>query len=260
MEQNTKKAKKELFERLDACLVRSAALLGRRTTEPGLDDVYALGELIERHSYLKEEHSFAPGEVEALLCFQDPLVVAQNCWNENRFSGGYPICEILEEIDAYGQFPLTRAEQERRNEPLVQQLKERLDENFAAYTTALMGKSKQELVQQSEDIATTQAAYDYMKNNFDYSYGMADLLLKLDDPLKYLASHWSLSFDLSGDDDDAIGEIITDLQDPERLLRAQKATAAQDGKPSVLGQIHKAAQEAEQRPAGERKPRDPDPR
>ena len=143
----------------------------------------------------------------------------------------------------------------------MQQLKKRLDENFAAYTASQMGKSKQELMAESESIATTQAAYEYMRNDFDYSYGMADLLLKLDDPLKYLSSHWSLTFDLPGDDDDTIEEIITDLEHPPNLSRAQELEASAKGqKPSVLNQLHKTPQEAGQRPAGEHRPRDTDPR
>lgn len=143
MDQKAKKAKKELFDRLDNRLVWTAALLGKRTAAPTVDDVYRLGDLIERHRYLKEDHDFLPGEVDALLCFHDPLEVAQCCWYENGFIDSYPICEILKDIDAYKRFPLTKAEQERRNEPLVQQLKKRLDENFAAYTASQMGKSKQ---------------------------------------------------------------------------------------------------------------------
>ncbi len=261
MEQEVNDAKGQLFGQLDECLSWSLVMLGRNTSNPSLGDIYAMGDLIERHYYLTERHKYAPGEVEALLCFQDPLVVAQNCWVENRYGDSFPICKILEDISAYKQFPLTQAEQERRNEPLVQRLKERLDENFAAYTASMMVKSKQELIAESENIATTQAAYQYMRNGFDYSYGLADLLLKLDDPLQYLAARWSLTFDLPGDDDDTIEEIIKYLEHPPNLSRAQEFEAsAKEQKPSVLGQLNKAAQEAGQRPPGGHRPRDPDPR
>ena len=137
----------------------------------------------------------------------------------------------------------------------MQQVKERLDKNLADYTAALINKSKSELVEGSGDIARTQAAYTYMRNDFDYSYGGAELLLLLNDPLHYLASQWSMSFDLSGDDDDTILEIIEELKDPENLRHAQEAAAsAQVEKPSVLGQLHKAAQETGQRSSQEDKP------
>lgn len=214
-----------LFERLDKSLAWDAALLGRRAATPDMGSVDELGKLFERHRYLKNDHSFIPGEAEALLGFRDPLVVAQSCWEENTFTN-FPICEILNDIGAYDRFPLTQEEQERRSKPQVQQLQERLDQNFAAYNASLMVKSKQELVAASEDITNTRAAYEYMRDSFDYSYGDAGLLLKLDDPLSYLASRWSLFFDLSGDDDDTIEGIIKELKDPVKLRRAQEETAA----------------------------------
>lgn len=248
-----------LFDRLDKCLVWNTTVLGKRTAEPDIDAIYELGDLIERHRYLKNEHSFAPGEAEALLGFQDPLVAAQSCWEENGFTN-FPICEILKDIGAYDRFPLTREELERRSKPMVSQLQERLDKNIADYNAALMKKSKSELIEDSEKIAATKAAYAYMRDDFDYSYGGVDLLLQLDDPLHYLASRWSMTFGLYGDDDDVIQDIIEELKDPKNLRRAQEAAAsAPIEKPSVLGQLHKATQETGQRSSQEDKPhRKPD--
>ena len=241
-----------LFERLDKCLVWNAALLGRRNPTPEMETVNELGDLFERHRYLKNDHDFAPGEAEALLGFSDPLVVAQSCWKENGFTNSFPICEILDEIGAYDRFTLTKAEQERRKGPQVQQLKERLKQNLAVYTAALMEKSKSELIKDSEKITNTLTAYSYMKHSYEYTHNDADLLLKLDDPLHYLASRWSMAFDLSGDDDDTIQEIIEELEDPANLRRAQEAAApVQAGKPSVLDQLHKTGQEMDQRPPQE---------
>lgn len=246
--------KKQLFERLDNRLSWNAALLGSLASGPSVDDVYKLGKLIERHRYLKEEHNFAPGEVDALLCFFDPLEVAQRCWEEKEFTH-FPICEILEEMNAYKRFPLTYEEQERLSKPQVKQLMERLDQNFAAYNASLLGKSKQELVASSLEIATTQSAYEYMRKDYQYAYGETGLLLQLDDPLRYLSSRWSLDFDLTGDDDDTIADIITDLDDPDNLRNAQRMIAAAQGeKTSVREQLRNAVQEAGQRPPGERKP------
>lgn len=226
-----------LFDCLDKDLTWNAALLGRRSGDPDMESVDELGKLFERHRYLKNDHNFAPGEAEALLCFQSPLVVAQSCWEENGFTN-YPICEILDSIGAFERFTLTREEQGRRNVSQVQRLIERLDQNLAAYTAALMEKNKSELIEGSEEITKTQAAYSYMKDDFDYSYGDAALLLKLDDPLHYLASRWSMAFDLSGDDDDTIQEIIEELEDPRNLRHAQETAAA----------LVQTAQEADQCP------------
>ena len=242
----------QLFERLDKCLIWNAALLGRRNPTPEMETVNELGDLFERHRYLKNDHDFAPGEAEALLGFSDPLVVAQSCWVENGFTNSFPICDILNDIGAYDRFTLTTAEQERRKGPQIQQLKERLAQNLAVYTAALMEKSKSELIKDSEKITNTLTAYSYMKHSYEYTHNDADLLLKLDDPLHYLASRWSMDFDLSGDDDDTIQEIIEELEDPANLRRAQEAAApVQAGKPSVLDQLHKTGQEMDQRPPQE---------
>lgn len=239
MDRKELKAINQLFDRLDKSLAWNAALLGRRNPNPDIGTVDALGDLFERHRYLKNEHDFVPGEAEALLCFSDPLTAAQSCWEENRFAN-FPICEILNDIGAYDRFALTKAEQDRRSKPQLQELRERLDQNLAAYNASLMGKSKQELIEESEAITITRAAHEYMRDSFDYSYGDAGLLLKLDDPLYYLASRWSLSFDLSGDDDDTIGEMIEELNDPLTLQRAQEEAAAA---------LARTGQEADQPPA-----------
>ena len=228
-----------LFDRLDSNLSWNAAILGRRNPDPDMETVDALGDLFERHRYLKNKHNFVPGEAEALLSFINPLIVAQCCWEENRFAN-FPICEILNDIGAYDRFTLTKEAREQRGKPQVQALQERLDQNLAAYNASLMGKSKQELIEESEAITITRAAYEYMRDSFDYSYGDANLLLKLDDPLYYLASRWSLSFDLSGDDDDTIGEMIEELNDPLTLQRAQEEAAAA---------LARTGQEADQPPA-----------
>ncbi len=228
-----------LFDRLDSNLSWNAAILGRRNPDPDMETVDALGDLFERHRYLKNKHNFVPGEAEALLSFINPLIVAQCCWEENGFAN-FPICEILNDIGAYDRFTLTKEARERRSKPQVQTLQERLDQNLAAYNASLMGKSKQELIEESEAITITRAAHEYMRDSFDYSYGDAGLLLKLDDPLYYLASRWSLSFDLSGNDDDTIGEMIEELNDPLTLQRAQEEAAAA---------LARTGQEADQPPA-----------
>lgn len=246
-----KDAKNRLFKRLDECLMWATRRLGQQSHSPDITNIHKLRTLIDLHRYLESEHTFAPGEVDALLCFADPLAVAQSCWEKNSFMSSFPICKILNDIGAYEQFPLTQTEQERRNKPQVQKLREVLEKNLADYTTVLLGKSKQELIAGSEGIATTQAAYSYMKSSYEYQYGEADLLLQLDDPLKYLASRWSLMFDPIGGDDDLIQEIITDLKDPEKLRHAQEFTAidlGQGEKPSIRGLLHTAAQEVNQRP------------
>jgi len=243
-------AKKQLFDRLDECLTWEANRLGQKFSRTTVEEIYQLRDLIDQHEFLKVAHDFTPDEVDALLCFHDPLAVADACWQKYGDGREFKICDALDGINAYERFPLTQAEQERRDQPLVQRLKDVLDENYAAYSAALMGKSKQELVEQSESIATTRTAYAYMKDDFQYEYGEAGLLLQLDDPLSYLASHWPIGFDDTGNDDDVIQEVIAELKDPEYLQTIQQTSAAaQMDKPSLRGQLSAAVQEVNQRPS-----------
>lgn len=256
MDHKEKDAKSQLFDRLNECLTWAVKHIGLYASD--MENIYELQALIELHRYLKTSHTFAPGEVDALLCFNDPLDVAQKCWQENGSAPSFPICKILDDIGAYERFTLTWAGEERQKQSQVQKLKEVLDKNIADYTTALLGKSKQELIEGSKGITATQMAYSYMRSSYEYECGDPDLLLKLDDPLKYLASRWSLSFDPFGDDDDVIQEIITDLEDPENLRCAQETTATVDSreeKPSIRGQLHTAMREVSQHPPqGDRSP------
>lgn len=233
-----------------------AASLGWKEGGPSIGDAYELQSLAERHYYLKVEHEFTAAEVEALLAFTDPLAVAQNCWEENDHKHSFPICEIMDTIRAYERFPLKEPDRRaQQQEQLTETLKSVLDKNFAAYTAALMGKSKQELVEGSLDIATTQAAYSYMKDDYEYNREELNLLLQLDDPLQYLASRWSMDFDVTGDDDGIINEIILELNDPKYMRQIKEAEArTHEEKPSILDQLHKTAQEADQRPPQEGKP------
>ncbi len=243
-------AKQQLFERLDRSLIWDAATLGQ-AGNINVDAVYGLERLIERHRYLKNEHNFAPGEAEALLCFQQPLTVAQICWNENKFAPSYPICKILNDINAYERFDLTPEERRRRVEPQVRKLQERLNQNLADYIAALMEKSKPELIECCKDFAAIQEAYSYMTESFNYTYGEANLLLQLSNPLGYIASQCLLESDLVGKNGATLEEIVLNLQEPKFLHSIQKAEAdvsARSKKPSIREQIQRASQKIGCRP------------
>lgn len=94
-------AKRLLMERLDKCLKIHADMLDAQN----IGSIYELQGFSELHYYLKAEHEFTPAEVEALLSFQDPLDVARWCWEENTHAHSFPICELLEEIQADRKFP-----------------------------------------------------------------------------------------------------------------------------------------------------------
>ena len=99
-------AKRPLVKQIDQSLLKHAAALGSKEGGPELTDVYRLQGLAETHRYLRWKHEFQPGEVEALLRFDDPLVVARRCWEARDPEKGFPICDLLQESKAYERFPL----------------------------------------------------------------------------------------------------------------------------------------------------------
>lgn len=100
----------KLSERLDECLLEQAELLRGQENRPDISALYEIGRLAEIHMYLKMVHDFSPGEAEALLRFQDPLMAARWCWEANHDEFSFPICELLKEINAWERFPQTAEE------------------------------------------------------------------------------------------------------------------------------------------------------
>ena len=73
-------AKRLLMERLDECLKVHADMLDAQN----IGSIYELQGLSELHYYLKVEHVFTPAEVEALVYFEEPVVVSRWWWVENK--------------------------------------------------------------------------------------------------------------------------------------------------------------------------------
>lgn len=75
-----------LMQRLDAGLqAKAEELMAPRDKDghPLIGNIYALQCIAEMHIYLRTVHEFRPEEISDLLYFEDPLRVAQHCWEEN---------------------------------------------------------------------------------------------------------------------------------------------------------------------------------
>lgn len=253
MEENEKDAKRRLFDRLDECLIENAVSFGKSFSDPSTDDVYLLRDLADRHYFLTTQHEFTPAEVDALLSFDDPLFVAETCWCEKGESGDLDICAALDGIHAYDRFDLSLDERKRRFEPKVQRLKELLGENYANYTAALMGMSKQELIEKSVEIAAVQDAYSFLTEKFTFSFAEVEHLLKMRAPLFFLADGWIVPAEDRTDMDIFVHEVLRDLDSPAYLAQMADAyptfSSKSADKPSIRDQLHKAAQEAGQHPS-----------
>ena len=209
-----------LMERLDDCLKVHADLLDSQD----IGSIYELQDLAQLHYYLKVEHPFTPAEVEALLSFQDPLEVARWCKEENTHAHSFPICELLEKIGAYQKFDRSSLTQE---DPQVELIK-RLGQNYFAYMEKLDSLSTGALVASAREIATVQEVYTYLTEHYAFQPGEAELLLRLDDPLGYMAGRWPKNVYDTFPVEDKVAEDIWDISQEAKPLQLQERGSMKD--------------------------------
>jgi len=241
-----------LFEKLDKCLLDHAVAAGTKERGPEILDVYRLQGLSEIHFYLKAEHDFKPDEVAALLQFADPLAVAAECWEEREPEKGFPICGLLQEIKAYDRFPLadpaSYSQEQTRKEMMVKAV---LDQNMDEYHTMLLNMDKEDIISKSTEITAMQEAYEFMKEDFTFQRGDAEILLSMENPLQFIADQWPSNMNELFDMHGQISEAIEDAG-KEALRHSIKESAIMSAeKPSVREQLRAAMKEARQHPAPE---------
>lgn len=170
-------AKRMLMDRLDGCLKSRADMLDA----DNIGSIYELQKLSEVHYYLKAEHEFTPAEAEALLSFQDPLDVARWCWEENTHEHTFPICDIMQKIDAYKRFePSTgRAAVEER----YSQFREALAGNYFGYRKELLSWDKEKLIDHAGEIAKATDTFWSLMADYAPVMEEMDFFLQFDDPL-----------------------------------------------------------------------------
>ncbi len=249
----TYEARKLLMERLDKNLLDHAATIGSKEGGPEILDVYQLGALAERHYYLKAEHPFTPDEVEALLQFSDPLEVAQACWEDNSHPYSFPICTMLEEINAWERFPLAEPERtalyQSRPESAVRALKAVLKQNLSDFRESLLTMEQKELISRSAEIARMEDAYEFMVQDYAFRRGDAETLLGMENPLKFVAEQWTR--DISS---------RFDLAVQVRRALAEAREMAMPERTSVRDRLRNASEEVSRQPVQKSSSRTEEPR
>ena len=245
------------MERLDKCLLGHAVSVGTKEGGPGIGDVYKLRNLSDTHYYLKVEHDFTAAEVTALMKFADPLEVAQMCWEERDPEAAFSICDLLDKINAYEVYPLLDpAEHTQGKDQMIETVKAVLDQNMSEYQASLLRLDKPELIAKSAEIAAMQEAYNYMKNDYVFQKGDAEVLLRMENPLRFVADQWPDDIGGLFDMDGHIGEAI---EDAAKAAIPQRGESSQE-KPSIREQLREAARDTGQRQPPEAKPRGGDAR
>ena len=113
-----------LMQRLDAGLqAKAEELMAPRDKEghPLIGNIYALQCIAEMHIYLRTVHEFRPEEISDLLYFEDPLRVAQHCWEENTDIYAFRISDLIKKYNLKEVYPAAKP-------PVKESLKSRLEE------------------------------------------------------------------------------------------------------------------------------------
>lgn len=250
-------AKRPLMEQIDKSLKEHAIALGDKDGGPGIADIYGMQEMAELHYYLKVEHEFKPNEVAALLQFADPLAVAVECWEERTPEKGFPICDLLKEIEAYDRFPLVDpVGYAQQQEQMITVLKAVLDQNMTEFHASILSMDKEAIIADSAEITAMREAYDFMKEDFTFERGDVEILLRMENPLKFVAEQWPSDIVSLFDMCEQVGEAIADAgkeMGSQHEYEAKAAVTAE--KPSIREQIKASQREARQQPAPEERPR-----
>ncbi len=227
-------AKTQLLNRLDECLLAHAEAI-TAGGQPTIKDVYELQDLSELHYYLKVEHIFTSAEVEELLHFKDPLNVARWCREENTHEHSFPICELLNRINAYERFEQYSLTSSLKDKETA--LIKLLGQNYYAYMEEIHALSVPAIIDRCPEIAETMAAYRFMTEEYKLTREAADYLLRFDNPLELIRSYWPDGF-IEGED--TIQTLLDDMRTPPEELS--------DTPKSVRERLQNAAKEIKDRP------------
>lgn len=230
-----REAKTLLIKRLDECLLAHAEAI-TAGGQPAIGDVYELQDLSAMHYYLKVEHTFTPAEVEALLHFKDPLNVARWCREENTHEHSFPICELIDRINAYErfeQYPQTPSLKEKE-----MALTKLLGQNYYAYMEEIRSLSVPAIIDRCPEITATMNAYKYLTEDYSLTREAADYLLRFDNPLELVRSYWPDGY-IEGEI--VMQTVIDDMRTPPEERSNMPS--------SVRERLQNAAKEVKERPA-----------
>ena len=131
---------------------------------------------------------------------------------------------------------------------IMRALNDRLDQNMSDFDAELIGMSDKEIAEISE-VSATREIYTFIKTDGDFDRRQAELLLRMDNPLKFIVDNWPC-FDLAalaekaleGSSKETDKKLSPKLPQPERDAPTVK-------KPSILERIKANRQSAHRKSA-----------
>lgn len=146
--------------------------------------------------------------------------MALECWKKQDHPWEFPICDILYAIKAYERFPLVNpAGYAQQKVDQIQSLKDRLDRNMSDFQAELLGMDKMEIIAMSAEISAMQGAHNFMKKYFKFEPGNAEILLRMENPLKFVATQWRSDVAELFDMNAQVGEAIVEAGKEAAVLR-----------------------------------------
>ncbi len=127
---------------------------------------------------------------------------------------------------------------------LKERLRQRLQENYAAFMEQLQGKTVSELIAMAPEITAAQQLHEELLDACDDDD--AAFLLRFDDPLELVRGYWEseiTGYDHSGE----MGHMIWEIRDREMYSKEQLAHPLKDAvePPSPAGQGKKSKKKGE---------------
>lgn len=146
--------------------------------------------LVHAYIHFTNDHAFQINELEALLDFERPLIVAQEIFNAAEDRWELSVCDELEKIEAYTGYELVSDAQEEAANNL-KTLMDRLDNNLAEYRHKCEKLSVNDLIDKAEDISATFNTYHYLKDQYCPVAAEVLHLLEFQNPLEVVTQYWS---------------------------------------------------------------------
>lgn len=141
--------------------------------------------------------------------------------------------------------------EQRREEQQIQKAKALLDKNMSDFQAEMRKLDISLIYQNVPEVAAMQGAYSFMMKEYSFQPGDADVLLHMENPLKFVADLWPIGVVQLLDMREFIGENLAKAGKsltPQRGKKLPVKDSALPEKVSVRDRLRDAVREAGQRP------------